>query len=153
MTQSSPQTFIERVKRAPIRSAILFIFLLNWAVSDGLISYLHGDPLGTLPSRDGFVVASHGHHTPVSPSVWFSSLIYIGCTSLTIPALCVIVVAWFFGSEMKKARWPLRLIAGGLALLWCLGLCFAIGTSFYDSLHDWQTHQQPNKSPDRVKTF
>jgi hypothetical protein len=144
MTQFPLKSVGDFVKRAPVRCVLLFIFLGNWAISDGLISYLQGDPLGTLPSRDGFVVANHGRHTPVSPAVWLFSLIYIGCTSLTIPALCLIVVAWFFGGELKKAGWPLRLIVGGLTLIWCLGLCFTIGESFYDSLHDWQTHKQPN---------
>src|SRR5437660_9499316 len=83
MFQTSQQTapsYGAFLKTRPILGTLGILTFLNWFVFFGVGMYLHGDALGTLPSRDGFVLSSHGHHTPVSESVWLFSLIYSRAT-------------------------------------------------------------------------
>ena len=90
-------TIEDLVKQSPVLGMLFVLSFLNWFLFFAVSMYLHGDALGTVPSRDGFVVTSHGHHTAVSQSAWVFSLFYSGATVKLTPAIWVASAARIFG--------------------------------------------------------
>src|SRR5438445_4031891 len=102
-TSNSISSVQDLVKQSPILGSLFVLSFLNWFLFFAVTMYLHGDALGTFPSRDGFAVESHGHYTPVSESAWLFSLFYSGTTILLTPAIWMVSAARFFGSHLRQA--------------------------------------------------
>jgi hypothetical protein len=132
------------VKQSPFLGTLFVVSFLNWFLWFGINLYLHGDALGTIPSRDGFTVKSHGHFTPVSESVWVFSLFYSGATMLLTPAIWIGAAARMIGGRLQQPKWFIRLGMVAFILVWCLGWYASIGRSFRRSVEDWQTLKRPN---------
>jgi hypothetical protein len=128
------------VRRVPrLLTLLFFVAFFNWFVNAFVHAYLGGDAMRTLPSRDGFVLSSHGRHTPVSESVWLFSLIYTGATLMLSPAIGISFFGWTFhvsGELWKINKWGKWMIAGFI-LVWTLGWYSSVGSSFYQSINDW----------------
>ena len=149
MAQSAPNKMSSAEdlgKQSPVPGVLLVLALLNWCLYAGISMYLHGDALGTLPSRDGFIVTSHGRHSAVSESAWLFSLFYSGATLLLTPAICLAAATLLFGRQLKGARWHIRVMLGGFILLWCLAWYSSIGRSFCRSVEDWHGLTRPHKA-------
>jgi hypothetical protein len=143
-TQTMGRSLRDILKSSPVLGALVLISFLNWFVFFGTSLYFGGDALGTLPSRDGFVVTSHGHQTVVSETVWRFSLFYSGATLLATPLIWLTFGVREFGSQLKQARrWKALLICGFL-LVWIVGWYSSIGSSLSRSIHDWQKYKRPN---------
>jgi uncharacterized membrane protein YadS len=138
-------------KKSPVLGTLLLLSVLNWFVFFGVSMYLGGDAVGILPSHDGFVVKSHGHHTPVSESAWVFSLIYSSATLLLTPLIWLLFAAREHGKRWKEAKWPIKLFVAGFLLVWILRWYSSIGRSFLHSLEDWQKLKQstPALEPSR----
>jgi hypothetical protein len=132
-------------KASPIIGTLLIIAFVNWFVFFGISMYLGGDALGILPSKDGFVVTSHGRHTAVSESAWVFSLFYSSATLLLSPLIGFLFVALQTRRRLRTTRWPLKLFAGLFCLVWTVGWYWSIGSSFFRSREDWQKlkHKPP----------
>jgi len=110
---------------------------INWFVFFGVSFHFGGDAMGTLPSRDGFVLKSHGKRTAVTESVWQFSLVYPYCTLMLTPA-----IFFLFGarqgalSSVKPAkRWFIVIFLS----LWALGWYTSITNSFIKSVKDYRS--------------
>ena len=142
-TQSTGRSSGDFLRTSPVLGTLLLISFLNWFVFFGISMYFGGDALGTLPSRDGFVVTSHGHHKAVSESVWRFSLFYSGTTLLVTPLIWLIFAARQFAGQVKQAsRWKVLLV-GGFILVWVVGWYSSIGSSMRRSIVDWKQYQRP----------
>jgi len=149
-TSNSISSVQDLVKQSPILGSLFVLSFLNWFLFFAVTMYLHGDALGTFPSRDGFAVESHGRYTPVSESAWLFSLFYSGTTILLTPAIWIVSAARFFGSQLRQAKWPTRLAICGFILVWCVGWYSSIGHSFRRSVEDWQGLKRPNPALERT---
>src|SRR6266850_6237737 len=92
------------LKDHPIIATLGILAFVNWFMFFGVSMYLHGDALRTLPSRDGFILTSHGNHTPVSESVWLFSLLYSGATLLLTPLMMITVGVCLQGAKGGRQR-------------------------------------------------
>jgi len=138
-------------KKSPVLGTLLLLSVLNWFVFAGISIYLGGDAVGILPSRDGFVVKSHGHHTAVSESAWVFSLFYSAATLLLTPLIWLLFALRTLGHRWKKAKWSLKLFIGIFLTVWVVGWYSSIGRSFYHSWEDWLKlkHPTPTLEPSR----
>jgi len=138
--------------KSPILGSLLIITFLNWFLFVGISLHLGGDAVGVLPSADGFMVKSHGHHTAVSESAWVFSLYYSTATLLLSPLVVLIFAARQMGGRLlKTGKWPLKLFIGAFLLVWVVGWYSSIGSAFLRSLEDWQKlkHPTPALEPSR----
>ena len=143
-TANSVKSLEDFVKQSPVLGTLVLVSFLNWFVCFGINIYLHGDAVGTFPSRDGFVVKSHGHYSPVSESVWLFSLYYSAATKLITPAIWIVAAVRIFRGRLRQPKWLIRLAIVAFVIVWCLGWYSNIGRSFRRSLEDWQTLKRPN---------
>ena len=125
-------------KTSPILGTLALLAFVNWFVFFAVSMYLGGDALDTLPSRDGFAVTSHGHHKPVSESVWLFSLFYSSATLLLSPLILFLFAARHAGRKLLQKPWPFKLLLCGFILIWILGWYSSIGSSLSSSVKDWQ---------------
>lgn len=130
---------------SPVLGALLLISSLNWFVFFGTSIYLGGDALGTLPSRNGYVVTSHGHQTAVSERVWQFSLFYSGATLLVTPAIWLTFAVRQFASQLQQTRRWKALLICGFVLVWVIGWYSSIGSSMSRSINDWKEYKRLNK--------
>jgi hypothetical protein len=145
-TQNKISNLQDFVKQSPFLGTLFVVSFLNWFLWFAINVYLHGDALGTIPSRDGFTVKSHGHFTPVSESVWVFSLFYSGATMLLTPAVWMGAAARMIGGRLQQPKWFMRLGLVAFVIVWCLGWYSSIGRSFRRSVEDWQTLKRPKAS-------
>ena len=138
MTQSNSRESESAFKKSPIIGTLALLSFINWFVFAGISIYLGGDAMGTIPSKDGFILASHGHHTTVSESVWVFSLFYSGSTLLLTPLIWLSFAARTMGGKFKTARKPMKIFLSVFLLVWCVGWFSSIGRSMYHSIQDWQ---------------
>ena len=131
-------------KTSPLLGALALASYLNWFVFFGISMYFGGDSLGTLPSRDGFIVTSHGHRQAVSESVWLFSLCYSGTTLLLTPLIWLSLAAGQSGGQLRQARWKTRLLVCGFILVWVVGWYLSTINSIRRSVEDWKTLKRPN---------
>lgn len=143
-TQISVAQSSESPKASPLLDVLAFALFLNWFVFFGISMYIGGDSLGTLPSRDGFIVTSHGHHKAVAESVWLFSLCYSGTTLLLTPLVWLSLAARQSGGQLRQARWKTRLLVCGFILVWVVGWYSSTINSIRRSVEDWQTLKRPN---------
>ena len=138
-------------KKSPILTTLALLSLVNWFVFFGVSLYSGGDAVGVLPSRDGFVVTSHGHHTAVSESAWAFSLYYSTATRLLTPLIWLLYAARMHGSKFKTAKWPTKIFISIFLVVWVVGWYSSIGRSFYRSREDWLKlkHPTPTLEPSR----
>ena len=134
-------------RKTPILGALAMLSFPNWFVFAGISMYLGGDALGILPSRDGFVLTSHGRHTAVSESAWIFSLYYSSGTLLLTPLIWFLFIARQIGHRWKKQKWPLKLFVSIFLLVWIVGWYSSIGNSFRRSLGDWQKLKHSTTAP------
>jgi predicted metalloprotease len=125
------------VRQSPVLVTLLVASVINWLLFFGVSMYLHGDALGTLPSKEGFVVRSHGQLTPVSESVWLFSLFYSGATLMLTPAIWIAAAVRAFSVEWRHARLLARFGIPILVVAWCLAWYLSLGGSFRSSAQDW----------------
>lgn len=135
------------VKQSPVLGTLFVFSFLNWFLFAAITMYLRGDALGTFPSRDGFVVTSHGHRTAVSQSAWVFSLFYSGATLMLTPAIWIASAARLFGGRWSHAKWFTRLGVPLFIAIWCLGWYSSVGGSFRRSVEDWQKLNESNHRP------
>lgn len=148
MSESAPKkirTIEDFVKQSPVLGTFFVLSFLNWFIFFAISMYLHGDALGTIPSRDGFVVTSHGHHTPVSQSVWAFSLFYSAATIMVTPAVWIASGVRMFGGQWSQGKWFARFAIPVFIAIWCLAWYSSIGGSFRRSVEDWRTLKRSNK--------
>lgn len=143
-------TVEDLVKQSPVLGTLFVLSILNWFLFFAISMYLHGDALGTLPSRDGFVVMSHGHRTAVSQSAWVFSLFYSGATVMLTPAIWIASAARIFGGRWSQAKWFTRFGVPLFICIWCLAWYSSIGGSFRHSVKDWQKLKESNHSIQRT---
>lgn len=144
-SQHSINSVQDLIRQSPILGTLFVMSFLNWWLSLAVHMYLHGDAIDTCPSRDGFVVNSHGDVTPVTESVWVFSLFYTGATLMVTPAIGIAVAARTFKGELRDARPIVRLGIPIVIGVWCLGWYSSIGSSLYRSVEDWQKLRRPNQ--------
>jgi hypothetical protein len=121
--------------------AVCAIAWINWFLFCGISGYLGGDALHTLPSKDGFVLTSHGRPTPVSEPVWVCNLFYTGATLLLTPLVFLGAIA--SGSLRSRAlragsKWPLLWFVA----IWLIAWEWSIGTAVYRAAADWSKLRQ-----------
>lgn len=138
-------------KKSPVLTTLALLSLVNWFVYFGVSMYWGGDAAGVLPSRDGFVVKSHGHHAAVAESVWVFSLYYSTATLLLTPLIWLLYAARMHGSKFKTAKWPMKLFISIFLVVWVIGWYSSNGRSFCHSWEDWQKlkHPVPALEPSR----
>lgn len=141
--QPSHETLL---KKSPILNTLFLASSLNWLLFFGISIYFGGDALGTLPSRDGFVLTSHGHHTAVSEAVWQFSLVYSGARLLLTPLIGLSFGAWQFSNQLKAAHRIKKWMICAFILVWVLGWYSSIGRSIYRSVNDWRALKRPSTS-------
>ena len=144
MSQPTPKSLEDFVRQSPILGTLFVASFLNWFLFFAISMYLQGNALGTYPSRDGFVVKSHGHFTPVSESVWVFSVFYSGATIMVTPAIWIAAGARMFSGKLRHQKLILRLGAPVFIIIWCLGWYSSIGSSFRHSVEDWQKFTRPS---------
>jgi hypothetical protein len=150
MSQLAPKSLQEFVRQSPILGSLFIVSFLNWFLFFAINMYLHGDALGTYPSRDGFVVKSHGHFTPVSESMWVFSLFYSGTTVMVTPAIWIASAAYMFSAQLRHTKLIARLGIPVFIVVWCLGWYSSVGSSFRRSVEDWQRLKRPNQALQRT---
>jgi hypothetical protein len=144
--QTSIPSSSDFLKTSPVLGTLFLISFLNWFVFFGVSMYFGGDALGTLPSKDGFVVTSHGHHKVVSPSVWQFSLFYSGATLLGTPLIWLAFAARQFAGRAKQVkRWKALLICAFI-VVWVVGWNSSIGSSIRRSIEDWKMYERHEQS-------
>jgi hypothetical protein len=128
----------------PVLGILAVIAFINWFVFMGVSIYLGGDPIGILPSQDGFILKSHGHHTVVSEPTWVFSLYYSAATLLLSPAIVFLLIAkqfWLHRRELrtqgKLSKWYVNLFVCVFLVAWCIGWFGGIGSDFLKSRADW----------------
>jgi hypothetical protein len=99
----------------------------------GVSLTIGGDSIGTLPSKQGFVVTSHGNETVVSERTWLFCLFYPAATLSLSPLLIVP----FFATEVSFSNRRARYFAIGLACLWYLLWFWSILSAAIDSWIDY----------------
>ncbi len=137
-----PPTPPDTVKVSPVLGTLLVMSVLNWGAFAGVSIYLGGDALGTLPTRDGFIVTSHGRHTVVSESTWKFSLYYSGATLLLTPSIWILFAALQFRGRVNKSNRIMALLIGGFVLFWAVGWYSGIGHSLLRSIDDFNTYKR-----------
>jgi hypothetical protein len=121
--------------------ALCAIAWINWFLFCGISSYLGGDALHTLPSKDGFVLTSHGRPTPVSEPVWVCNLIYTGVTLLLTPL--VFLAAFASGSlRFRAGRGDSKGPLPWFVAIWLIAWEWSIGTDVYRAAADWRQLRQ-----------
>jgi hypothetical protein len=133
------------LEEMPIHGALLILSWFNWFVYMAFNLYWGGDAAGTLPSRDGFILTSHGHHTTVSETVWVISLFYGAATLLGTPAIWIsfgVRYLWEHRKEdiwRKRGAWYKKAGIGLFITLWCIGWFGVGGHTFLQSYTDWKS--------------
>src|SRR3954469_12177678 len=150
MSQPARKSLEEFVRQSPVPGTLFIASFLNWFLFFAISMYLHGNALGTFPSKDGFVVKSHGHFTPVSESVWVSSLFYSGATVMVTPAICISSAARMFSGLLRHTKLIARFGIPVFMVVWCLGWYSSVGSSFRRSLEDRQRLKRPNQAMERT---
>lgn len=132
-------------RKAPILTGLFLLSFLNWFVFFAVSMWLHGDALGTLPSRDGFIVTSHGRHAAVSEGAWLFSLYYSAATLLVTPAVWLIfgVRSFWMQRPGQKVKWSMKIFLALFLIVWFVGWYSSIGSSFLRSHADWQKMKRP----------
>jgi hypothetical protein len=130
------------VKVSPVLGTLLAISMLNWLVFFGVSIHQGGVALGTLPTRDGFIVTSHGRHTVVSESTWKFSLYYSGATLLLTPSIWILFATLQFRRRVNKSNRIMALLIGGFVLFWAVGWYSGIGHSLLRSIDDFNTYKR-----------
>jgi hypothetical protein len=123
-------------RTSPILATLAAITYINWFIFAGISSHFGGEALDVLPSKDGFIVTSHGHKTPVTESVWLFCLIYPYCTLMLSPAAFFLLGARLkpLGSLVPAGRW----LIVAFFCLWSIGWYSGITKSFIRSLQDYR---------------
>ena len=137
-----PVSFREAYRAAPLFTALAAIAFINWFVFAGISTHFGGDSLGMLPSKDGFVVTSHGHRTPVVESVWVFSLLYPYGTLMLTPA-----IFFLYGAHQKILGNTTRAMRWCAVIFICIWVAFwysSITASFIKSLRDYRSYRSPN---------
>jgi hypothetical protein len=137
-----PPTPPDTVKVSPVLGTLLVMSVLNWGAFAGVSIYLGGDALGTLPSHDGFIVNSHGHHKVVSEPAWKFSLYYSGASLLLTPSIWIWFAALQFRDRVNKSNRIKALLIGGFVLFWAVGWYSSIGGSLLGSIEDYNTYKR-----------
>jgi hypothetical protein len=119
-----------------IAGTLMAIAFINWFLFFGISSYLGGDALNTLPSRDGFVLTSHGNQTLVSEPVWICDLLYSGATLLLTP-LVLLIGAIASGSLLRRERASTKWGLLCFIAIWLIGWEWSIGSAVSRSAVDW----------------
>jgi hypothetical protein len=127
----------------PIHGVLLIASWFNWFVFAAFSIYWGGDAIGILPSQDGFVLKSHGHHTTVSETVWVISLFYGAATLLGTPAIWISFFARGFLKYRPKVAWYAKLGIGLFLTIWCLGWFGGVGGDALKSYKDWKNLTHP----------
>jgi hypothetical protein len=127
----------------PIHGALLVASWFNWFLFFAFSMYWGGDAIGVLPSRDGFILKSHGHHTIVSETVWVISLFYGAATLLGTPSIWISFFARGFLKYRPKSKWYAKLGIGLFITIWCLGWFGGVGGDFVKSYMDWKNLKNP----------
>jgi hypothetical protein len=113
------------------------VTVLNWFLYFGISYCLGGQALDTLPSKDGFVLKSHGpHSTPVSEPAWVFSLIY-GSATLLLTPLAFLLIAAIGGFEQFRLDASGKRIMGCVIAIWLIGSEWSIGSSAWIAARDW----------------
>lgn len=134
--------------KSPILVTLAVIAFINWFVFIGISICLGGNAIGSLPSQDGFILTSHGHHTTVSESTWVFSLYYSTATLLGFPTIFLLLGGKQFLRRPRKGKWYLKLFAAAFLVLWCAGWFGSIGHDFLKSRADWiHFKAQPSTVP------
>jgi hypothetical protein len=149
-TANSVKSLEDFVKQSPVLGTLLLLSFMNWFVCFGINIYLHGDAVGTFPSRDGFVVKSHGLYSPVSESVWLFGLFYSAATKLITPAIWIAAAVRIFRGRLAQPRWLTGPALCAFVGVWCFFWYSSVGRSFHRSLEDWQTLKRPNHGIQRT---
>jgi hypothetical protein len=139
------------LKDSPIVGGLVIIVAVNWFLFFGISMYLGGDAVGTFPSKDGFIVISHGRHTVVSEQAWVFSLFYSAATLLLSPLVVLLFGALQTRRQTGNMKWPVKLFVGVFLLVWFVGWYSSIGGSVLRSRKDWQKlkHSTPALQPSR----
>jgi hypothetical protein len=106
--------------------------------------FLGGDSLGILPSKDGFIVNNHGHHTAVSQSVWVFSLFHSAATLLLTPIIFLTVASRLYEFQIKKEPLRTKCLLGAFVVLFLLTLESSILRSACQSWDDWSHLKSPS---------
>lgn len=125
------------LKAHPILGIIGIVVFLNWFVSAFLNAILGGDALGTFPSKDGFMLNSHGHHTSVSEPLWLFSLYYAGATVTLTPIILLIVASRLFARGIQEEHIRTKCLLCTFIVLFLLTWETSIFRSIYQSWEDW----------------
>jgi hypothetical protein len=124
-------------RRHPVAGWLGAAAMINFLVFFGISSAMGGDALGILPSRDGFVLKSHGQKTAVSQGAWVCNLFYCGGTLLLTPLIVFGALAlsgWFRSrGERTSHRW----IVCCFLAIWMIAWEWGIGSALYRSTRDW----------------
>ena len=104
-------------RATPALTTLAVLAAVNWFVFAGVSMSIGGHSVGTLPSKDGFVVTSHGNDTKVSEQVWIFALFYPYLTLTITPA----VGFFFLRRHVAQQLHPgLQWIALLFFLLWAI---------------------------------
>jgi hypothetical protein len=132
------------LEEMPLHGALLILSWFNWFVFAAFSIYWGGDAIGTLPSRDGFILTSHGHHTNVSKTVWVLNLFYGAATFLGTPAIWFSYAARYLWKHRKEdvwrkgGAWYKKAGIGLFITVWCIGWFGGMGNDFLKSYTDWK---------------
>ena len=126
------------LKKSPLLGVLGILAFLNGFLFFAACMWIGGDAVGVLPSKDGFIVTSHGHHRPVTEPVWTFSLFYSSATLLLTPAIMFLVATRFVGSEWRSFNPLKKWAVCGFCLFWAVGWYWGVGGAFCRSLYDWR---------------
>ena len=125
---------------------ILFaLWMMNWFGDMVFSDIIGGDAIGTIPTRNGFVVQAHmrgrrGPPHPVSEKLWLFSLFYETSTWITFVAL----MPWFAYKEVTNNKWRgvKRVLFVGFVIIFFGVITYFFSREAYSSLHAWQALKQ-----------
>ena len=112
----------DMIRQAPIRCALAALAFINWIVFFVISMRIDGDAIGVMPSKQGFVVVSHGGETVVSEGTWLLSLYYPLATLSLTPLLVFLLGA----TQLPRLKIPLRYLIVGFVCIWAVGWYFWI---------------------------
>lgn len=141
------------LKDMPIHGTLAILSWFNWFVYMAFSLYWGGDAIGILPSQDGFILKSHGHHTTVSETVWVISLFYGAATLLGTPAIWISFFVRGFLKHRKEdawrrsGAWYKKAGIGLFITVWCLGWFGGVGGNVIKSYKDWK-NLKPSAIPE-----
>ena len=127
------------LKKSPLLGVLGILAFLNGFLFFAACMWIGGDAVGVLPSKDGFIVTSHGHHRPVTEPVWTFSLFYSSATLLLTPAIMFLVATR--PSLAASGEVSTRSRSGPSVGFACSGQWAGTGVwvrRFCRSLYDWR---------------